>query len=233
MKYSPEKIGNIIKNERLKLNWSQETLAKELGQKSNGKQISKYESGTFPPISTLLKLCEIFNCELGYLLGEQDYSSKTKIDTAIEKTLGFNEESIKAIKHITGNDRKCLHLGCESTKYRHILNDFVSLPECSDLFEALFYLDSMVEEKEILYSKLEQKYGKEVIDKAFEYYSSSTDYFNDKNAEKLPSIFYEALFDIDTLISSLPDISYSIKVARYEVREAFERLIDALYPKKQ
>lgn len=42
MKYSPEKIGNIIKNERLKLNWSQETLAKELGQKSNGKQISKY-----------------------------------------------------------------------------------------------------------------------------------------------------------------------------------------------
>lgn len=107
------------------------------------------------------------------------------------------------------------------------------IPECSDLFEALFYLDSMVEEKEILYSKLEQKYGKEVIDKAFEYYSSSTDYFNDKNAEKLPSIFYEALFDIDTLISLLPDISYSIKVARYEVREAFERLIDALYPKKQ
>lgn len=232
MKYSSEEIGKKIKDERLKLNWSQEALGIDLGQKSGAKQISKYESGMLPPIDVLLKLCEIFNCELGYLLGEDDYSSGTKVNTAIENSLGLNNESINAIKHITGTEKSCVSFGYESKNYRRILNSFISSSSFADLAIALYDLDCSIAAKKIIWLNLEEKYGKETIDKAFEYYNSTTDYFHDENAEKLDDIYYQAMADIDSAIDKDYETSFPIKVLRYEAREAFERLLDNLYPQK-
>lgn len=232
MKYSSEEIGKKIKDERLKLNWSQEALGIDLGQKSGAKQISKYESGMLPPIDVLLKLCEIFNCELGYLLGEDDYSSGTKVNTAIENSLGLNNESINAIKHITGTEKSCVSFGYESKNYRRILNSFISSSSFADLAIALYDLDCSIAAKKKIWLNLEEKYGKETIDKAFEYYNSTTDYFHDENAEKLDDIYYQAMADIDSAIDKDYETSFPIKVLRYEAREAFERLLDNLYPQK-
>lgn len=232
MIYSAEVIGKRIKEQRLKLGWSQENLGAELGQKSGAKQISKYESGTLPPLDVLLKLCEIFKCELGYLLGEEEYSSGTKIDTAIEARLGLTKETIDSIYHITGNDRSCINMGWQSDEYTYILNKLLSKPAFAEFIDSLRELNNQFKKRSAVWDKLKEKYGDEVLDKAFDYYNSTTDYLQDDTAERLDAIYYEAMVDIDNTILADHDFEYSIKVCRYEAKEALERLLDNLYPKE-
>ena len=75
MNHYPEKISKNIKTERLKRGWSQAKLGKYLGV--SGKQISNYENEDTnkctPPIDILLKMCDLFECDLGYLIGEDKY----------------------------------------------------------------------------------------------------------------------------------------------------------------
>ena len=52
------------------------------------------------------------------------------------------------------------------------------------------------------------------------------------SAETIDEIYYQAMADIDNAIDKSRDTSFSIKVLRYESREAFERLLDNLYPQK-
>ena len=93
MKYSCELIGEKIKTERVRKGWSQEQLGDRIHL--SNRQISKYEKGTtLPPLETLLDLCELFDCELGYLLGEEDYSEGTRADTFLPKELGLSLEAI-------------------------------------------------------------------------------------------------------------------------------------------
>lgn len=231
MKYSSEEIGKLIKDKRNSLNYSQNKLGSKLG--ISGKQISNYENGILtPPIDILLNLCDIFKCELGYLIGEEDYSSGTKIDTTIHSMLGLNNESIDSIMSITGTEKSCPNFGYEAEDYRRILNSLISNPSFRYLIEAIYDLDRSVSQKSKLWNDIENKYGKEILDKAFEYYNSTTDYFHDEHAKKIEDIYYQALSDIDTTIDKSRDASFSIKVLRYEAHEAFERLLDELYPQK-
>ncbi len=55
--------------------------------------VSKWEKGNGKPsLGNLLKLCELFNCELGYLLGE--YEGKTREITDVKQKTGLDENSI-------------------------------------------------------------------------------------------------------------------------------------------
>ena len=229
MKYSSEEIGKIIKNKRISNNLSQEKLGRLLGV--SGKQISNYEKGVLtPPIDVLLNLCDIFKCELGYLIGEDDYSSGTKFNTAIKNILGLDNESIDSIKSITGTDKNCLAFGYAFEDYRRILNYFISSSSFKHLIESLYDLDRSVSQRNKLWDDLKDKYGKETLDKAFQYYNSTTDFIHDEHAPKIGYTYYQALSDIDTAINMSRDASFPIKVLRYEVRESFERLLDDLYP---
>lgn len=231
MKYSSEEIGKIIKNKRNLSNLSQEKLGRILG--ISGKQISNYEKGILtPPIDILFKLCDIFKCELGYLIGEDDYSSGTKFNTAIKNMLGLDNESVDSIKSITGTDKNCLAFGYEFEEYKRILNNFISNSLFRQLIESLYDLDRSVSQRDKLWTDLKDKYGKEILDKAFQYYNSTTDYLHDDHTEKIEDIYYQAISDIDVVIDKSLDSLFPIKVLRYEVRESFERLLDELYPSK-
>ena len=229
MKYTSEEIGKLIKDERTKKKWSQEKLGAKLG--ISGKQVSNYEKGVLtPPVDILFNLCEIFDCELGYLLGEEGYSSGTKLETAIEGKTNLSKGTIAAICHITGSDHDCVNWGYEAKSYRRIMNKLLSSSSFCQLVENIYDLDNEINRVASLNSELEGKYDKETLSKAYEYYSSTTDYIYDENAPKLPDVYYEIFSAIDSVIDKQHDASYSIKVLRYEVREAFERLLDNMYP---
>lgn len=229
MKYSKEEIGKKIQELRQAKNWSQEQLGHKIG--TTGKQISNYENGKLiPPMNVLLILCDIFNCELGYILCEDDYKAGTKLDTIIERRTGLNTDSIDALHLITGTERHSPHWGHQSATFKHILNTLLAEPSFRYLMEALFDLDSCIAHNQELYEELEIKYGKEVFEKALGYYYSSTDYVHDENAETLPDIYYQAMDDISDYEDKSQENSFAIKVNKYEVREAFERLLNSLYP---
>lgn len=69
-----------IKQMRLEKNWTQKDLSKKLGLK-NDTAIANYEAGYSTPKDDIkLKMCEIFNCSLDYLMGKSDIRNPEKIN---------------------------------------------------------------------------------------------------------------------------------------------------------
>lgn len=67
-------LGDRIKKERENLNLSREDLAKKIGVSYSA--IAMYEQGNREPnTSLLIKLCEVFNCSMDYLMGKSDFKT--------------------------------------------------------------------------------------------------------------------------------------------------------------
>ena len=231
MKYSAELIGNIIKNERNKRNWNQNQLGKKLG--ITGKQISKYEHGDpIPPIDIMLKLCEIFECELGYILGEAQYSEGSKLQTAIREKLNLSIEATEAINKITGTSRRSLSFGNESEKYIRILNNLLSSHLFPSFIESIGTLDYYITEQKSCFSLIEEKYGKQLFEQAWNIHFGPIDYEHTDYEPPLSSELCEIIKEIKDAEDKSCDLSYSIKVARYELQETLEDLIAELYPRR-
>jgi len=101
MKYNHEITGQIIKRERNAAGKSQSELCSDLKENYNfhitRKTLSAIENGKYYSYNCdlLYSLCEIFNCEMGYLLGE--YECKTGRNTDIKKETGLNESAIEKL----------------------------------------------------------------------------------------------------------------------------------------
>lgn len=93
MNYNWEKIGNRIKAERKAHGMSMNELAEEIG--TTRQTISKWEKGEGVEITlnVLLSLCNVFDCELGYLLCEFECRTRDEVDIC-EKT-GLSPEAVQ------------------------------------------------------------------------------------------------------------------------------------------
>lgn len=230
MTYNVETIGKRILHERKNLGISQTQLGEKISV--SGKQISNYEKGiTAPPIDVLFRLCQVFNCELGFLLGEENYSNGTKLETAIQTSTGLNSESLKAIRKITGIDRGAINWGYESKAYRGIFNQMLSSKCFILLIESIYELSQRYTAYHSVDNNLEAGLGRTVFQEALNLYSGQIDYFNDPNAPILQPEQYIAISKIDGAIDDKYNLSYMLKIARYEVREVFETMLSEMYPR--
>ena len=96
-RYEWKKIGERIKHEREKLSFSQE----ELGEKVfvSRQLLSKWEKEkACPTLENLTALCNIFDCEIGYLLCE--YNCKTREATDIQSETGLSEKAILVLSRL-------------------------------------------------------------------------------------------------------------------------------------
>ena len=85
-------LGKRIESERIRLGLNQIELAKRLNLSSSA-SISQYESGDRIPSDDIkLKMCEIFNCSLDYLMGKSDIRNpeKTQYDPLGLAKIGFS-----------------------------------------------------------------------------------------------------------------------------------------------
>lgn len=88
-------LGKRIELERTRLGLNQMELAKKLNLSSSA-SISQYESGDRVPSDDIkLKMCELFNCSLDYLMGKSDtrnpeLNSKDILDLA---KVGFTKDN--------------------------------------------------------------------------------------------------------------------------------------------
>ncbi|MCL2036309.1 MAG: helix-turn-helix transcriptional regulator [Oscillospiraceae bacterium] len=95
-------IGERIKNERKKMGISQSKLSESIGVKDRG-TLANWEDGMrLPELKNFCALCEVFECELGYLLCEHD--CKTRVATDIHATTGLSEESINILRQLQKSD---------------------------------------------------------------------------------------------------------------------------------
>lgn len=88
-------LGKRIESERIRLGLNQIELAKRLNLSSSA-SISQYESGDRIPSDDIkLKMCEIFNCSLDYLMGKSDIRNpeKTQEDPLGLAKIGFSMDN--------------------------------------------------------------------------------------------------------------------------------------------
>lgn len=80
----PNITGIRIREMRLEKHWTQKDLANKLGLK-NETAIANYESGySLPKDDIKLKMCEIFDCTMDYLMGQSDFKThKDNLDNYI------------------------------------------------------------------------------------------------------------------------------------------------------
>ena len=110
MNYDLKKVGQRIRKERKGAGFkTQGDFAKRMGYHEESRQtIGNWENGKIlPRLDDLLKMCEIFNCELSYLLCE--YNCKTRENTDIQAATGLSEEAINSLLNLakdSGTDEK-------------------------------------------------------------------------------------------------------------------------------
>ena len=106
-KYEQRKaqIGKRIKNERNQKKLSQQELADAISAMLNSdpdckgigqNTVSNWEKGiTLPPLSKLIALSNIFDCDIGYLLCDYDEPTRNLADV-VEQT-GLSGEAVKSL----------------------------------------------------------------------------------------------------------------------------------------
>ncbi len=93
-------LGKRIETERIRIGLNQTELARKLDLSSSA-SISQYESGERTPSDDIkIKMCELFNCSLDYLLGRTNIrisedKIKEEFEFAYHKEMeGLTEEEI-------------------------------------------------------------------------------------------------------------------------------------------
>jgi len=108
MKYSNELVGKRIKRERKRKEWNQEDLLDKLGRSRESRRtVISWEKGkVLPPLDDMFSMCELFDCEIGYLSGEfpDPHHATTDICTETGLTAGA-VETIMAIRDFSANQK--------------------------------------------------------------------------------------------------------------------------------
>lgn len=137
MEYNMKKIGERIhKLRKEKPNMTMEELASAVGGITR-QTVSKWEKGEGEiTINDLVKLCKIFNCDMGYLLCEYD-ECKTRDLQYIHDVTGLSEETIRILE--SWNNTPTLNSSNNKTAIRKFfptysfLERLISYPHIHDL----------------------------------------------------------------------------------------------------
>lgn len=94
--YDFEKIAQRIKAVRIDKNITQAYVAKKCNVSRS--TVIKWEKGeSFPELNSMLKLCNLYDCELGYLLCESGYENGKRETTDICKATGLSQEAVETL----------------------------------------------------------------------------------------------------------------------------------------
>ena len=93
-------VGSKIKSCRREKDWTQDELAEKVA--CVRQTISKWENGQLNfTVDELVRLCNVFDCDMGYLLGE--YETKKHVAADIQKETGLSESAIEILR----DNQKC------------------------------------------------------------------------------------------------------------------------------
>ena len=105
MNYNCAEIAQRIRSERKKIGMSQESLCAEINVSRN--TLSSYEGGKDlqilnMSIETLVKMCRVFKCDVGYLLGE--YKERRQTASDICAAMGITENAANKLLALYGKN---------------------------------------------------------------------------------------------------------------------------------
>ena len=103
--YNLDNISKVIRETRKAIGISQEQLSKECSVSRS--TVIKWEQGKIEPdMHSLLTMCNLFDCELGYLLGEEGYEDGKRTVTDICKATGLSRLAVENLIKIKKDDER-------------------------------------------------------------------------------------------------------------------------------
>lgn len=168
MDYKMDEIGKRIKFERKKIGLSQDELLERLkndfGIAMNRKSLSGIENGKQPGrdlrLDFVFALCKIFDCEMGYLLGE--YDCRTGRITDIQKETRLSEKAVIRLLEEDENEIVVLNCLLEEDRINQIYEVLVESRDKISMMTFIHGRDSK-EMRLKLYSELTPNAGRIIL----------------------------------------------------------------------
>lgn len=141
MEYKYAEIGKRIREMRKRKHMTQNDLLSELSEKVKigRNSLSNIENGDVGKcdIDFLKALCEIFKCDIGYLLGE--YECTTKEATDIHAVTGLSEDAIGTLRSICKKNYAGNIIGqAKTTLLNNMLEDDDFLDDVANALYGIF-----------------------------------------------------------------------------------------------
>ena len=143
--YDSKRIGERLRQRRKELNLSQEDVA--LRCHCVRQRYAKWEQGNIQTLSLddLVNLCNLFQCDIGYILCE--YDTKRHVVADIHAQTGLSEKAIECLTALSGVPIKVLSLLLCQKSFLPLLYDIYRFAEY-DLTQALVNRELLKAEKE-------------------------------------------------------------------------------------
>lgn len=100
--FNSKTLGDKIQEERKRLGDSLDAFAQKIN--ITRQTLSRWEQGkgVGPSVTDLLRMCELFHCDFGYIVGE--YTCRTKVATDISAKTGLSENAIINLIELNSQD---------------------------------------------------------------------------------------------------------------------------------
>lgn len=137
MKYNILEIGARIREQRNNLGISMEELAQRIDLGVSRQAVSRWEKGQGGELrlDVLSKLCVIFDCDIGYLMGEYPY--KKRVTSDIGQETGLSEYAIEKLIEINKKQSTVEGSG-KLFLLNTMLEDYSFLGEAANVLYALY-----------------------------------------------------------------------------------------------
>ena len=130
------KIGERIRKERIAAGYkTQPSFAVAVGlQEESRTSVSKWENGIeLPAFDKLINMCEIFDCEIGYLLCEDGYIGRTRAETDFQKATGLSKRAVEKLFMF----RKRTKDSDSFSNFDFYINEIIENDDFAELLEAI------------------------------------------------------------------------------------------------
>lgn len=187
-----EVIGERIKTCRSETKFTQDEIAEYCSVESR-QTVGKWERGiSTPSIQQLYILCELFQCDIGYLLGEQ--TSKIRVIDDVQKVIPLSDNSIK---YLMSTNK--LHIKC--------IDALLTEKSFPDILGRLFAISS----KEMAYQNIKKQSKKDKLITRNKKVSSVFDFIANKTYQE---ILIDKYWLNETFMALLPSVSKKLQTCQ-------------------
>lgn len=220
-------------NDKLNTSCTQNGISRwiSVGNKKIDKNGKETEIG-FPSFQSMLTIAQYFDKSVSYFIGEIDQDSYAL--KSICEYFDLNQDAIKALQKLTNFHAPHSKVWQTGGKSKDVIQKMLLSDKFFNFICSMSELDDIYngpDKSNKLYKELQKKYNDETLEIAFKIHDDVYDLENSKYSDEILSAVCDVNELIDKMYKNDTELDYKTDVMRYRLQNAFNDLINNLYPK--